>query len=70
LPLFCVHSFLSIYPTVPRWSYGINLTLIGNAVYTSMDVPDALLAMAKVFVYLRWERTSNTIYVIFIGAWT
>lgn len=55
---------------VRRWSYGINLTLIGNSVYVSMDVPDFFLAMAKVFNYLRWEWTSNTIFVIFIGFWT
>jgi hypothetical protein len=27
------------------WSYLINLTLIGNAVYMSMDIPDAFLAV-------------------------
>jgi acyl-CoA-dependent ceramide synthase len=61
---------LSIYTTVPRWSYGINLTLIGNAVYVSMDIPDFFLAVAKVFNYLHWEWTSNTVFVIFIGVWT
>ena len=27
------------------WSYLINLTRIGNAVYVSMDIPDAFLAV-------------------------
>jgi len=35
-----------------------------------MDVPDFFLAVTKVFTYLHWERTSNTLFVIFIGVWT
>lgn len=27
------------------WSYLVNLTLIGNAIYLSMDIPDAFLAV-------------------------
>jgi acyl-CoA-dependent ceramide synthase len=52
------------------WSYGINLTFIGNAVYTSMDVPDFFLALVKVFNYLRWGWTQNILFIIFIGVWT
>jgi len=70
LSLICVPSYLSIHTAVRRWSYGINLTLIGNAVYTSMDVPDFFLAMVKVFNYLRWDWTQNTLFIIFIGVWT
>ena len=29
-----------------RWSYLINLNLIGNAVYLSMDFPDTILAVS------------------------
>ena len=54
----------------PRWSYGINLTLIGNAVYTSMDIPDSFLAMVKVLNYLHREWAQNVMFVIFIGFWT
>ena len=56
--------------TVPRWSYGVNLTFIGNAVYTSMDVPDFFLAMVKVFNYLHWERAQIPMFVIFMVVWT
>jgi len=28
-----------------RWSYLVNLTYIGNAVYMSMDIPDTFLAV-------------------------
>lgn len=27
------------------WSYGVNLTLIGNAVFVSMDIPDVFFAV-------------------------
>ena len=56
--------------TIHRWSYGINLTLIGNAVYASMDIPDAFLAAVKLLNYLDWDRSQNTMFVIFIGVWT
>ena len=69
-PWFCVHSDCSIDFTVPRWSYGINLTFIGNAVYTSMDVPDFFLAIVKLLNYIRWERAQIVAYIVFMGTWT
>lgn len=30
-----------------RWSYLTNLTLIGNAIYVSMDIPDVFLAVSR-----------------------
>lgn len=69
-PGFYVHSYWPIYVTVSRWSYGVNLTLIGNAVYTSMDIPDFFLAIAKVFNYLHLDGIENPMFVIFIGFWT
>ena len=56
--------------TIPRWSYGANLTLIGNAVYASMDIPDFFIATTKMLNYLRWERAQNVMFIVFIGAWT
>ncbi|KZV72106.1 longevity assurance proteins LAG1/LAC1 [Peniophora sp. CONT] len=52
------------------WSYGINLTLIGNAVYTSMDIPDTFLAFSKILNYLRLERAKVVSFVVFLGVWT
>ncbi|VDB90082.1 unnamed protein product [Peniophora sp. CBMAI 1063] len=52
------------------WSYGINLTLIGNAVYTSMDIPDTFLAFSKILNYLRFERAKVVSFVIFLCVWT
>lgn len=30
-----------------RWSYLVNMTLMGNAVYMSMDIPDVFLAVSR-----------------------
>ena len=68
-PSFHIHWHVSD-STIRRWSYGVNMTLIGNAVYTSMDVPDAFLAATKLVNYLRWEHSQNVVFVIFIGFWT
>jgi acyl-CoA-dependent ceramide synthase len=62
------HHFVTLW--LIGWSYGINLTLIGNAVYTSMDIPDVFLAAIKAINYLHWERTENCFFVVFIGVWT
>ncbi|KXN86439.1 Sphingosine N-acyltransferase lac1 [Leucoagaricus sp. SymC.cos] len=52
------------------WSYLINLTLIGNAVFMSMDIPDAFLAFSKLLNYIQWERAKVYSFVSFIGVWT
>ncbi|THH08649.1 hypothetical protein EW145_g2568 [Phellinidium pouzarii] len=52
------------------WSYGINMTLIGNAVFVSMDIPDTFLALSKLLNYLNLERTKAVSFVFFIGIWT
>jgi acyl-CoA-dependent ceramide synthase len=44
LPCFRVLTDLLI-----RWSYFMDLTLIGNAVFMSMDIPDTFLAVSCFF---------------------
>ncbi|KAJ3538718.1 hypothetical protein NM688_g6480 [Phlebia brevispora] len=51
------------------WSYLINLTLIGNAIYVSMDIPDMFLAVSKLFNYMQWKRTKVVSFVIFVPIW-
>jgi very-long-chain ceramide synthase len=53
-----------------RWSYLVNLTLIGNAVYLSMDVPDAFLAASKLLNYMRWEKTKITVFAGLLVIWS
>ncbi|KAH9943467.1 TLC domain-containing protein [Epithele typhae] len=54
----------------PRWSYLVNLTLIGNAVYLSMDLPDAWLAFSKLLNYLQMERTKVAVFALFLCIWS
>ncbi|KAI0032044.1 longevity assurance proteins LAG1/LAC1 [Vararia minispora EC-137] len=52
------------------WSYSINLTLIGNAVYASMDIPDTFLSMSLLLNYLRMERAKVAVFLILLCTWT
>ncbi|GBE79715.1 Sphingosine N-acyltransferase lac1 [Sparassis crispa] len=51
-------------------SYVCNMTQIGNAVYLSMDVPDAFFAFSKLLNYIQWEYTKVVSFVIFVGVWS
>jgi very-long-chain ceramide synthase len=62
------HHIVTIW--LVGWSYLINLTLIGNAVYMSMDIPDIFLALAKVLNYLRAERAKVAAFAVLIVTWT
>jgi len=52
------------------WSYLVNLTLIGNAVYMSMDIPDAFLAFSKILNYIQWNNAKTYSFVVFFAVWT
>jgi len=52
-----------------RWSYLINLTLIGNAVFVSMDIPDVFLAFSKILNYIRWDQAKMYAFGSFVGVW-
>ncbi|EPQ59908.1 hypothetical protein GLOTRDRAFT_125743 [Gloeophyllum trabeum ATCC 11539] len=51
------------------WSYLINLTFIGNAVYVSMDIPDIFLAFSKVLNYLQ-SKYKVVSFGVFFVIWT
>jgi len=48
----------------------INLTLIGNAIYMSMDIPDMFLAFSKLLNYIQWERAKVVSFAVFVCIWT
>jgi len=51
------------------WSYLLNLTVIGNAVFISMDIPDSFLALTKLMNYT--EMTGrNVCFVVFLLLWS
>ncbi|THG99308.1 hypothetical protein EW026_g3008 [Hermanssonia centrifuga] len=62
------HHFVTLW--LIGWSYLINLTFIGNAVYMSMDIPDAFLGFSKLLNYIQWDRAKVGSYAIFLGVWT
>ncbi|KAJ7644087.1 longevity-assurance protein 1 [Roridomyces roridus] len=52
------------------WSYLVNLTLIGNAVYMSMDLPDTTFALSKLLNYIEWNRAKLFSFAFFVCVWT
>ncbi|KAI0796696.1 TLC domain-containing protein [Abortiporus biennis] len=52
------------------WSYLTNLTLIGNAVFLSMDLPDSFLALSKILNYLQYDNAKIWVFVFFMLIWT
>ncbi|KAG8753408.1 hypothetical protein FRC12_011555 [Ceratobasidium sp. 428] len=62
-----VHHIVTIYLIAA--SYIVNLTWIGNAVFITMDVSDAFFALAKIFNYLRMNRTKIIAFGWFTIVW-
>jgi len=62
------HHFITLW--LVGWSYVMNLTWIGNAVYMSMDIPDAFLAFSKLLNYIQWDNAKVYAFVVFFGVWT
>ncbi|KAH8103443.1 TLC domain-containing protein [Cristinia sonorae] len=62
------HHFVTVW--LVGWSYLINLTCIGNAVYMSMDIPDTFLAFSMLLNYMRFERAKIVAVIVFCGIWT
>lgn len=63
-----VHHIVTLW--LISWSYLINLTVIGNAVFISMDISDIFLALSKSCNYLQLEKTTAVVYAWFVGVWT
>ncbi|KAL0566279.1 sphingosine N-acyltransferase lag1, partial [Marasmius crinis-equi] len=62
------HHLVTIW--LVGWSYLVNLTIIGNAVYMSMDIPDAFLAFSKVLNYIQWNNAKAVSFAVFVCVWT
>ncbi|KAI0832388.1 TLC domain-containing protein [Trametes gibbosa] len=62
------HHFVTLW--LVGWSYLVNLTFIGNAVYLSMDLPDSLLGFSKLLNYIQWERTKTAVFIVFLFVWS
>ncbi|KIM46094.1 hypothetical protein M413DRAFT_65240 [Hebeloma cylindrosporum] len=62
------HHFVTLW--LIGWSYLVNLTYVGNAVYMSMDIPDTFLAFSKILNYIQWNTAKVYAFAIFFGIWT
>ncbi|KAF7316164.1 Longevity assurance proteins LAG1/LAC1 [Mycena indigotica] len=65
---FVVHHCVTIW--LIGWSYLMNLTLIGHAVYLSMDVPEVFFSFSKLLNYLAMDRAKIVSLAIFTYVWT
>jgi len=63
-----IHHLVTIW--LVFWSYTVNLTYIGNAVFLTMDVSDVFLAGAKLCNYLGWETAAAVAFSTFVCVWT
>ncbi|KAI8447293.1 TLC domain-containing protein [Phakopsora pachyrhizi] len=52
------------------WSYITNLTMIGTAIFVSMDISDVFLGISKCINYTKYQRTSEFSFAIFLCVWT
>jgi len=62
------HHFVTLW--LIGWSYLVNLTYVGNAVYMSMDIPDTFLALSKLLNYIQWNTAKVYAFAVFFGIWT
>ncbi|KZP07310.1 LAG1-domain-containing protein [Athelia psychrophila] len=65
---FVAHHIVTIW--LIGWSYLVNMTLIGNAVFLSMDLPDIFLASSKLLNYMRYDRAKSVSFAILVVSWT
>ncbi|KAF8197776.1 TLC domain-containing protein [Mycena galopus ATCC 62051] len=63
-----IHHVVTVW--MVTWSYMMNVTLLGNAVFVSMDIPDVLLAFSKMLNYLRLERAKVVSFAVFVVGWS
>ncbi|KAG8747143.1 hypothetical protein FRC10_002192 [Ceratobasidium sp. 414] len=63
-----IHHFVTIW--LIGWSYLINLTWIGNAVFVTMDWSDVFLALSKMLNYLDMEISKSIAFTWFALVWT
>ncbi|XP_032093031.1 ceramide synthase 4-like [Thamnophis elegans] len=61
--MIIIHHVVSILLT--SFSYGVNFIRIGTFVMFLHDAPDVLLYTAKTFNYLKWQKTCDTLFVLF-----
>ncbi|BGP57504.1 hypothetical protein JCM8202_002222 [Rhodotorula sphaerocarpa] len=62
-----IHHIVTLW--LVGWSYLLNFTMIGTAIFVSMDIPDIFLAFSKCLNYMELQHTSEVSFVVFIAVW-
>ncbi|KAF6762310.1 longevity assurance proteins LAG1 LAC1 [Ephemerocybe angulata] len=62
------HHFVTLW--LVGMSYLLNYTVIGAAVYMSMDIPDAFFAASKLLNYIQWNTAKIYSFVTFFCIWS
>ncbi|PPQ93570.1 hypothetical protein CVT25_005562 [Psilocybe cyanescens] len=62
------HHLVTIW--LVGWSYLMNVTYIGNAVFMSMDIPDSFFAFSKLLNYIQWNTAKVYSFGIFYVIWS
>ncbi|KIY44123.1 LAG1-domain-containing protein [Fistulina hepatica ATCC 64428] len=52
------------------WSYLVNLTLIGNGIFVTMDISEVFLDFSMILNYLQMKRSKLVAFFVFFGVWT
>nr|GAT57344.1 longevity assurance proteins LAG1/LAC1 [Mycena chlorophos] len=65
---FMLHHCVTIW--LIFWSYLMNLTFIGHAVYLSMDFPEVVFSFSKLLNYLAFDRAKIVSLALFTYVWT
>lgn len=68
MPLYTHQHIVTLW--LIGWSYFINLSYIGIAVFFSMDIADVFLAFSKMLNYLKLQRASEISFAVFLAVWT
>lgn len=61
------HHFITC--TLIFLSYGYHQTKVGNVILCLMDVVDLFLPLAKMLKYLKWRRTCDAAFGVFMVTW-
>ncbi|KAI9136952.1 TLC domain-containing protein [Paraphysoderma sedebokerense] len=64
---FLVHHLLTI--GLVSLSYYMNFTRIGNAIFITMDFADIFLSTAKCLKYIKFQKSCDAMFVLFVVAW-
>ncbi|KAF9204213.1 sphingosine N-acyltransferase lag1 [Haplosporangium sp. Z 27] len=64
---FMIHHIITCL--LVGFSYGLNCTSVGHAIFCAMDFSDIVLAACKMLKYMRKDRLADVGFVFFVFTW-